>query len=90
MYDLEEDDDFKLLSSATPPGASTEKEHEIERYRREAYIRSDPFGWWKATGRFQYPILAQMTRDYLVIQATSVPSEQVRPCNSCHLICLTV
>jgi hypothetical protein len=78
MYDLEEDDDLTLLSSTPLPGASTENEHEIERYRKVSYTGSDPLGWWKGTGRFQFPVLAQMARDYLAIQATSVPSEQVR------------
>lgn len=39
-------------------------------------IRSDPFEFWKSqSGKF--PTIAKLSRDYLTIQATSVPSEQI-------------
>ncbi len=35
----------------------------------------NPLLWWRAR-IIEYPILSSMARDYLSIQATSVPSEQ--------------
>jgi hypothetical protein len=35
----------------------------------------DPLVWWKIHEK-DYPVLSQMAKDYLTIQATSVPSER--------------
>ncbi|CAG8569969.1 4636_t:CDS:1 [Cetraspora pellucida] len=50
---------------------------ELERYlailTNENY---DPLEWWKVY-KIQFPVLSAMAHDYLTIQATSVPCEQV-------------
>ncbi|CAB5386899.1 unnamed protein product [Rhizophagus irregularis] len=37
---------------------------------------TDPLLWWQARAK-EFPILSEMARDYLTIQATSVASEQI-------------
>jgi hAT family C-terminal dimerisation region len=38
-------------------------------------INIDPLSWWKVHQK-EYPILSLMAKDFLIIQSTSVPSEQ--------------
>jgi hypothetical protein len=38
-------------------------------------IDIDPCEWWKHH-KVQYPLLEKITRDYICIPATSIPSEQ--------------
>jgi hAT family C-terminal dimerisation region/Domain of unknown function (DUF4413) len=38
-------------------------------------INMDPLFWWK-TNQSKYPVLSLIAKDFLIIQATSVPSEQ--------------
>ena len=53
------------------------EEDEIERYLVMAQIKSqEPLKWWDVN-KVQFPILAQLARKYLSIQATSGASERV-------------
>jgi len=54
------------------------EDNEIERYLVMAQIQSDqdPLKWWDVN-KSQFPILAQLARKYLSIQATSGASERV-------------
>jgi hypothetical protein len=76
---------------------------EIERYLSLPIIENiSPLAWWKAHER-EFPILTQMAKDYLTIQATSVPCEQtfsvagntitrtrnrLNPETTCAILCL--
>ncbi len=53
-------------------------ELELERYMRlpAEETTTDPFQWWKAH-HANFPILSKLARKYLIITATSVPSERV-------------
>ncbi len=50
---------------------------QLRQYLSEAIsdINIDPLQWWKENYT-RFPLLALMSRDYLAIQASSVPSEQ--------------
>ena len=49
---------------------------ELNRYLNSPVDNNaDPLIWWK-THEKDYPVLSQMAKDYLTIQATSVPSER--------------
>jgi hypothetical protein len=55
---------------------STPAVSELDRYLSlEINEETDPLLWWQAHAK-EYPIVSKMARDYLSIQATSVPSEQ--------------
>ena len=56
--------------------SSTSTVSELDRYLALPIdVETDPLLWWQAHAR-EYPIVSDMARDYLTIQATSVPSEQ--------------
>ena len=58
-------------TSITPTHAS-----ELDRYLAlQEDEETDPLLWWQAHAK-EYPNVSNMARDYLAIQATSVPSEQ--------------
>lgn len=48
---------------------------EVTQYIDEPSTQESPLEWWKKNA-FRYPILSQMTKKYLAIPATSVPSER--------------
>ncbi|CAG8559869.1 19654_t:CDS:2, partial [Gigaspora rosea] len=52
--------------------------HELTQYLSEAVLpmNVDPLSWWELNCT-RFPYLSQLARDYLAIQSTSVPSEQV-------------
>lgn len=58
--------------------------NDLEKYLEDGQISTRPemagpdwdiLGWWRSTGAKKYPQLAQMAKDFLAIQATSVASE---------------
>ena len=55
--------------------ASTYLVSELDRYLALPAEESDPLLWWRVH-EMEYPVVSKMARDYLSIQATSVPSEQ--------------
>lgn len=58
-------------TSITPTHAS-----ELDRYLAlQEDEETDPLLWWQAHTK-EFPVISDMARDYLTIQATSVPSEQ--------------
>ena len=58
-------------TSITPTNSS-----ELDRYLAlQEDEETDPLLWWQAHVK-EFPIISDMARDYLTIQATSVPSEQ--------------
>ena len=58
-------------TSITPTNSS-----ELDRYLAlQEDEEKDPLLWWQAHVK-EFPIISDMARDYLTIQATSVPSEQ--------------
>jgi hypothetical protein len=69
----------QLLQSAIPQAstsAMSENASELDRYLAlQADSETDPLLWWQAHTK-EYPTVSEMARDYLTIQATSVPSEQ--------------
>jgi hAT family protein len=68
----------KSLFSDDEFNDDTQNEDEVERYLVMAQIKSDqdPLKWWDVN-KGQFPILAQLARKYLSIQATSGASERV-------------
>ena len=40
-------------------------------------VDTDAITWWKAVGKFRYPALTVIARDYLAVPATSADSERV-------------
>lgn len=63
-------------------------ESELDRYLALPIDENtDPLLWWQAHSK-EYPIICNMARDYLTIQATSVASEQV--CNLFLIISLYI
>ena len=53
-----------------------EMETELSRYLEEPTDEeTEPLIWWHAHSN-EFPVLSKMARDYLIIQATSVASEQ--------------
>ena len=48
---------------------------EVSRYSSEPNTSSHPLVWWNANS-FRYPILSHLSKKYLCIPATSVPSER--------------
>ncbi|CAG8812013.1 3768_t:CDS:1, partial [Gigaspora rosea] len=56
----------------------TNKPDELTQYLNEAGLSMDidPLNWWELN-RTRFPYLSQMAKNYLAIQLTSVPSEQV-------------
>jgi hypothetical protein len=60
----------------TPQVASSSLVSELDRYLAlQIDEETEPLLWWRAHTK-EYPIISNMARDYLTIQATSVPSEQ--------------
>ncbi|KAL0218059.1 hypothetical protein RCL1_008907 [Eukaryota sp. TZLM3-RCL] len=55
------------------------KTDELHRYLSEETIAltEDPLKWWRHSGRHRFPALSRMAREYLCIQGTSVPCEQL-------------
>ena len=53
-------------------------QEEVQRYQEETNLNLDmnPFLWWKGK-EVAYPLLSALTRHYLCIPGTSVPSERV-------------
>ena len=49
---------------------------ELLHYRAEALTHENPLKWWKANSH-KYPVLSVLSKKYLAIPATSVPSERV-------------
>ncbi|CAB4444420.1 unnamed protein product [Rhizophagus irregularis] len=59
-------------------GVFTEDDNPLEEYLSSPIENVDILAYWKAKSKDQQWIpLVKMARDYLVIQATSVPSEQM-------------
>ena len=54
-------------------------DNELEKYLRDARedLSTDPFDYWVKTGKNVYPTLFQLVKRYLIVPATSVPSERV-------------
>jgi hypothetical protein len=70
----------QLLQGAIPQVStfvtSAHTTSELDRYLAlQADDETDPLLWWQAHSK-EYPTVSDMARDYLTIQATSVPSEQ--------------
>lgn len=69
----------QLLQSAIPQASTSAMSNnasELDRYLAlQADGETDPLLWWQAHTK-EYPTVSEMARDYLTIQATSVPSEQ--------------
>jgi hypothetical protein len=60
----------------TPQVASSSLVSELDRYLAlQIDEEIEPLLWWQAHAK-EYPIISNMARDYLTIQATSVSSEQ--------------
>jgi hAT family C-terminal dimerisation region len=60
----------------TPQVVSSPLVSELDRYLAlQIDEETEPLLWWQAHTK-EYPIVSNMARDYLTIQATSVPSEQ--------------
>ena len=66
----------ETLSPASSPRSRLSKE--IDMYLSHSVIDGDeePLEWWKANAK-HLPLLSQLARKYLVIQATSSPSERL-------------
>ena len=65
-----------LPQSSTFTIPSTPAVSELDRYLAlEKDEETDPLLWWQAHAK-EYPNVSNMARDYLAIQATSVPLEQ--------------
>jgi hypothetical protein len=65
-----------FINEVTSPGFSESEISELDRYLallNEEEI--DPLLWWQAHAS-EFPIISEMARDFLTIQATSVASEQ--------------
>ena len=63
-------------NSTTPQIAPTHSLSELDRYLALPIDdETEPLLWWQAHAK-EYPVLSNMARDYLTIQATSVPSEE--------------
>jgi hypothetical protein len=66
----------QLRYGTTPRISPTFTVSELDRYLAlPVDEETDPLLWWQAHAR-EYPVVSDMARDYLTIQATSVPSEQ--------------
>ena len=61
---------------------------EIEKYLCiDSCSDQKPLAWWKSyMYETQFPILAKLTRKYLCIPATSVPSERALTCSTAGLV----
>lgn len=63
-------------NQTTPQIAPTHSVSELDRYLALPIDdETEPLLWWQAHVK-EYPVLSNMARDYLTIQATSVPSEE--------------
>ena len=64
--------DESEISTPAEPEMETELNHYLEQLIDE---ETEPLSWWRAHLN-EFPVLSNMARDYLTIQATSVASEQ--------------
>ncbi len=74
--------DFDLLSKNVNKDRKHESAsalQEVVKYLYTATIDRDanPLDWWNTVGKNHYPTIYQVARKYLVVPATSVPSERV-------------
>ncbi|CAG8660876.1 16596_t:CDS:1, partial [Gigaspora rosea] len=68
----------QIAQKKRKPNNFTTKTDELTQYLSEAVLpmNINPLNWWKLSCS-HFPYLSRMAKDYLVIQSTSVPSEQV-------------
>ena len=69
---------FLSLITSSQNNNYDQQNNEFERYLQLPLIvnqQINPLNWWK-THQTEFPILAKIAKDYLAIQATSVPCEQ--------------
>ena len=73
-----------LAGCEQPPSANNaivekreQLEFEMSHYRKDSCsVNDNPIVWWRNNAR-KYPLLAECAKSYLMVNATSVPSERM-------------
>ncbi len=77
-------DEVIFVKEEAPKDKCTRVKLEIDRYKSETpcSFGGDPLNWWRDRVG-SYPLLSAVAAKYLMIPATSVPSESFLLCRKC-------